>query len=102
MTNNRSFFEEFIPNQMTVRLAQKGITAKVLGTRSGNVNILDDKDTPVKITSKNVLYMPSLDKNLLSVSKITQNKLKVEFGENDFNILRNRKILAVRVRYGRL
>ena len=52
---------------------------------------------------RNVLFVPDLSYNLLSVSKAAQNGKKVEFGEEGCKILNNKcKVIATAEKVGNL
>lgn len=49
----------------------------------------------VPITIKEALYVPDLEDSLISVKKLTENGLKVEFKDSTCTIAKNNKIVAV-------
>ena len=102
MTHNRAFFSKFTSGNMTVQVAKKDIVMNVLGTGSGIIKGFDGKGTQVNIELKNVLYIPSLEQNLNSVSKITDSGLKIKFSETECEVQHKLKTLLVGPRYGDL
>ena len=72
MVITREFFEDFKELDISVRLAKRGITAKVLDIRAGLINCLNEDGTQVNITLKEVLYVSSCDNNIISERNITK------------------------------
>lgn len=80
MSNNKNIFENLEETTAVVKVAKKNnsIEATGIGTIEGNECIL-----------KNVLYVPEVTKNLLSVKAITENGGEVKFTKEKVIITKN-------------
>lgn len=92
MTNNREFFDETFKDIEDKVVVANGKEANVSGIGSGKI-ICCNGNTKRTITLKNVLYVPGLHSNLLSVKKITGNGFTIEFKKKVCNILEDKKIV---------
>lgn len=80
MSNEKAFFRELDDKvKIDVVLADGSVTRSA-GIGEGVVKCIDSDGRVRDITFKEVLYLPELDRSLLSVRKLTQKGLKVEFG----------------------
>lgn len=102
MTYNKSFFSKFSPSNMKVQVAKKDIIMDVLGTGSGIIKFLDKNGTQVKIELENVLYIPVLEHNLISVSKLTNAGCKILFNKRECQIQLEEKATILGTRCGDL
>lgn len=93
MTPNRKFLEKFTELNDVVKLAN-GKTTYVKGIGSGIVNCIgkNGQITPVKF--ENVLYVPDLDGNLLSVKKLLEKGYKVNFERQQCAITKAGELVA--------
>lgn len=89
MTNNADFFEAMDSSvHDNVYLADGNkILSKGVGT--GKLKVADQNGEPLTVTLKDVLYVPTLAGNLLSISKITEQGFSVSFEKNGCKIKRN-------------
>lgn len=89
MCNSRKFFRELSEDiSVNVVLADGSVTAAA-GIGEGVISCVDGNGEVREIVMKEVLYIPSLDSNLLSVRKITQRGLKVQFVKAKCEIVRD-------------
>lgn len=89
MSNDKNFFE--ILNTCTnesITLAN-GDSAEVQGIGDGYLTCKDNKGKQNAIMVKKVLYVPTLEENLLSVRKLAEKGLQVKFTENICNIMKD-------------
>ncbi|GAB1862403.1 hypothetical protein CAJAP_03482 [Camponotus japonicus] len=89
MSNDKNFFETL--NTCTnenITLAN-GDSAEVQGIGDGYLTCEDEKGKQNAIKVKEVLYVPTLEENLLSVRKLTQKGLQVNFTEEMCNIMKD-------------
>lgn len=94
MCSDKDFFKELnICTNEKVRLAN-GDTANVHGIGSGHLICKDSKDRQNMIVVKDVLYVPTLEENLLSVRKLTEKGLQVKFTKETCNILKDEDIVG--------
>lgn len=103
MSNEKEFFRELNEDvKIDVVLADGSVTSSA-GIGEGVVKCIDSDGCVRDITFKEVLYMPNLDSSLLSVRKLTQKGLKVEFGASKCTVLNtDGKVLAEAVLSGNL
>lgn len=94
MVNNKDFFKEFHRNTNgNVRLAN-GQKAEIKGTGSGVVKFVNGANKDINIKIDNVLFVPNLEVNLLSVRKLTAKGFKVLFKDNVCDIVEGQKVRA--------
>lgn len=86
MSHNRDGFKNFksYTDEVDTAGAEK---IKVTGVGSVNLNIYDENGDPSNINVDDVLYVPNLAANLLSVKVITQKGFKVTFEKDTCTIL---------------
>jgi len=95
MTNNLSFFEVLDQTKTDNIYIANGTSIKADGIGDGYLDCTLDNGTMHRIKVKDVLYVPTLTGNLLSVKKLTSKGKKVEFTDNQCFIRHNKKLLAV-------
>jgi len=99
MASDREFFTlsyKEIKDKVTVADGKEVI---VLGIGSGVITSQENKRT---ITLKNVLHIPKLSGNLISVKRITESGFKVQFKGKECNILRNQDVIVRAICNGNL
>lgn len=84
MTNDASLLTDFKTGHDEIQVAQKGLVIKSTGTGT--------MDT-VECTLKNVLLVPGLDSNLISVGAITRNGGDVIFTNNEVQIKKGNSLI---------
>lgn len=90
MTNDMNFFKVFNTcTDESITLAN-GSSAKVQGIGDGYLACKDSEDKQNIVMVKEVLYVPTLEENLLSVRKLTEKDLQVEFTKNMCEIVKNK------------
>lgn len=82
MVNDIKLFKEFEEKMTEICVAKKGTKLK----SEGEGTIENEK-----CILKNVLYVPELTKNLISVSAITENQGEVLFNKNEATVMKNGK-----------
>lgn len=87
MTNDRSFFEKLNDNVKIEVVLANGSTTKSAGIGEGYVKCLGADGKAQQILFTEVLYIPDLDSGLLSVRKLTQKGLAVQFGASKCEIV---------------
>ncbi|KAK9711969.1 hypothetical protein QE152_g25159 [Popillia japonica] len=94
LVNNKDYFKEFIELSNTKKIcaAKNGVMLEAIGIGNIEVKCLVNNVTRYCII-KNVYYVPELRKNLLSVSKMEQNGLKVIFSERNVKVYKGSKII---------
>ncbi len=104
MCNDKEMFVEFNnlePSQEVTLGDGYSVEATGCGTVRLKMQLTDDKTKECKMSD--VLYVPQLSYNLLSVSKATQSGKKVKFTENDCYITdMNQKLIATANKEGSL
>ena len=90
MSINEACFKEIRNIDRTVTLENRR-KAPSAGIGSGTIQCRNDKNEEVKITIKDalVLFVPSLEGNILSVKKLTNDGYAVEFNNDRCRIVRN-------------
>jgi len=102
MTNNKNFFK--VLNTCTdenITLAN-GDNEEVKKIGDGYLTYKGDKNKQNTIVVKEVLYIPTLEENLLSVRKLIERGLQVKFTENVCNIVKYNEIVASAILDGNL
>jgi len=80
--NKKLFISFILLYQPTIELtASKESTFNVIGKRKAKIQMTID-GIKRNITFKNVLYTPNLRSNLISMSKLAEKGIKVEFNEH--------------------
>jgi transposase InsO family protein len=93
MCSNRNFFTELNDQQTGQVILADGQKLSTLGIGNGYLNcITDSEQREIKFTD--ILYVPQLKGNLLSVRKLTEKQLKVVFEGESCLIMMNNKLLA--------
>ncbi|KAK2579077.1 hypothetical protein KPH14_010926 [Odynerus spinipes] len=95
MTSDRNFFLDFIPRSSENIRTANGESIKVCGSGIGRLICVTDNYKELVIPIKNVLYVPELDGNLLSVSKLNEKGFKVLFEEGCCKILNSKDVVAI-------
>lgn len=87
MTSDRKFFYKLDESvRIDVVLADGSVT-KSRGIGEGTVKCIDGDGNVKEVTFKDVLYIPTLDSGLVSVSKLTQKGFEVRFIASSCNIV---------------
>lgn len=94
MTNNRKFFNVSFTEAYDKVMVANGKEVKVKGIGSGKIKCIIDKNNVRTITLKNVLYVPELYSNLMSVKKITELGFRIEFKKKECNIVKGNDIVV--------
>ncbi len=98
LCNNRTYFDnatfKHIPHKNVVLGNNECIQAIGIGdipvrVRINDGNINNNTSNIIDVTFKDVLYVPDIAANLLSVAKITSSNAKVMFNGNECNIINN-------------
>lgn len=97
--NLNKAFELKPPIQINVAKEGQAMVALKSGTICA-VSKAGENET--KIVLKNVLYIPELRRNLLSIRRMAENGIEVKFTENKANIIHDGKIIGVAVARGGL
>lgn len=96
MTFERKYFIDFKPVKGRVYLAGKGNILESRGIGSIKVKLRDAKDKITCIMMHDVIYVPELRTNLLSIMKLMERRLKVNFTEYGVKICKeNGETIAV-------
>jgi hypothetical protein len=94
MSSSKKFFDKMQPCKKKIHLAN----GKVLicsGIGSGVILGVNEKKEPVKLVVSNVLYVPELQGNLLSVNCLAQKGFKVQFESDGCQIIQKDEIVVV-------
>lgn len=95
MANSRHFFHDFSAcTEKNVKLGDGNYT-DVKGIGSGYITLIDNKDNTFKILVKNVLFVPALDENLLSVRKLAKKGFEIHFRKDICSINKENKVVAI-------
>ncbi|KAH0818662.1 hypothetical protein GEV33_004129 [Tenebrio molitor] len=94
MSNDESFFKTLEKRKMRDVTVANGESAKVLGIGRGELHCLNGKDEAVKVCLENVLYVPDLTENLLSVKRLAKTGHSVEFTGEQCEISKNNIVIA--------
>jgi hypothetical protein len=94
MTNDRRFFVVLERTDMRNVTLANGEGAKVLGIDSGELQCFNEKNKEIKFKIKDVLYVPDLTESLLSVKKLTEIGLTVQFKGKQCVIVKDNIVVA--------
>jgi transposase InsO family protein len=94
MSNDESFFKTLEKRKMRDVTVANGESAKVLGIGRGELHCLNGKDEAVKVCLENVLYVPDLTENLLSVKRLAKTGHSVGFTGEQCEISKNNIVIA--------
>ena len=102
MTSDKKFFNTLDTNKKNNVTVADGKVIEVEGTGTGSIKCINNLNEERTVTIKDVLYVPDLHGNLLSVKKITDNGFKTVFNETECNITKNNIIVATAESIGNL
>lgn len=94
MTNDKNFFEVLNTGRIKNVMLANGDSADVHGVGDGYLICKDDKGKQNTILVKDVLYVPTLEENLLSVRKLTEKDFQVKFTGKICNIIKDKVTVA--------
>jgi hypothetical protein len=94
MSSEKKFFVDFKPCKQKIFLAD-GKVINCTGIGSGVFMGVNEKKELVKVNISDVLYVPQLQGNLLSVNSLVKKGFKVEFAEEGCQILKENQTIVV-------
>lgn len=94
MTSDRSFFAKLQSESGELYLAD-GKVAKIEGVGEGCITGFDVKGRSVEVKLKNVLLVPNLNCNLMSVQRVVESGARVVFGSGRCHIEKNGKAILI-------
>jgi len=102
MTCNKDYFTEFKPIHGKVYLAGRYNVLESRGIGTIKVKVQDNKDITKYVIMYDVIYVPNLQNNLLSVMKLMDRGLKVNFSNDTAKICRKNssEVIAAGERLG--
>jgi hypothetical protein len=102
MCCEREFFEKMENSNCSVVILANGKESKVQGIGSGKLKVMNQNGEKVEITLNDVLFVPELETNLISVNKIVNNDFSVIFNDSGCKINFKNTNVAVAIKYGNL
>ena len=102
MCNNPSLFTNIKKSAEVNVLVGNGKSVNVSGTGDVLLNLDSGSGISTKCRLKNVLYVPELSHNLLSVSKISDSSKQVNFSKDKCEIVSGKKTIAFGTKVGKL
>lgn len=96
LVNKRIYFNDLmmLKNPIKIAIAKNENYMEVVDI--GNIDVLSCiNDKTVKCTIKNVLYVPNLRKNLLSVKKLEVHNIKVVFEKGKVQLFNEKDIIGI-------
>lgn len=93
MSSDKRFFKNFTQLNDVVKFAD-GKTTCTRGISSDEIKYMRPNGKTTGIEVKNVLYVPNLHGNLLSVRKLVENGYKVKFGRQGCEIMKADAVVA--------
>lgn len=94
MCSDRSAFIVFESSRSCVTVAN-GNEAHVKGTGDCLIECVNDVGESIKLTLRGVLYVPTLEGNMISVSKLTSKGVRAEFGRSVCKLVYVNTIVAI-------
>ena len=94
MCSDRNFFEKLNDQQKGQIVLADGQKLLTAGIGDGFLQNMKDDGTTQKIKLLNVLYVPQLKGNLISVKKLTVRGFEVHFKDDKCSIIKDGKIIA--------
>lgn len=92
--SNQNFFKYISKCDEKLRLAN-GDYVKINGIGEESIICQDNKGKCINITVKDVLFVPSLEESLISVKRLTEKGIQVNFEENKCYIVHKGIVVAV-------
>lgn len=89
MTNNKKFFSSLDEIYGGIVEVGNGESVQIKGRGTGRLEFLDENDNSSHVTAHEVLYVPAMVGNLLSVSRLVENGLTIEFNKTQCEIKKN-------------
>jgi len=96
MTNSKFIFENFVKEERDICLADKE-GKKLISQGRGEIPVMI-QSSEKRVRLRNVLYVPEINTNLLSVTKITDHGYSEKFDKHGAIIYRNKEIKMTAVR----
>lgn len=93
MCRERKWMYDVSPTTINNIKVADNKTIAVEGCGKVNLQIRDSEGRPRTIQVRNVLYVPSLTTNLLSVSQMTKNGCEIDFEKDYCRIYQNKKLI---------
>ena len=95
MTGNKDFFMELKKKDLPEVILANGRGSKVEGIGYGELKCIDDANRELTVKLTDVLYVPELSGNLMSVKKLTTKGFEVTFEESKCRITKNNVTFAI-------
>lgn len=97
MTRNRIFFNVFESRKLPDVTLANGLSVQATGISSGVMRCIDGNYREVNIKLNDVLYVPDLTESLLSVRKLAEKGLIVQFKDKECKIVKNNAVIVTAV-----
>lgn len=94
MTNNRAAFKSLVLKKLPDVTLANGRGTKAFGIGTVITKCLDGNNKETNVELRDVLYVPDLTNNLLSVKKLTEKGLTVQFKDSGCKIIKGDLIVA--------
>ena len=95
ISNQKSFFQELNEQHTEAVNVANGFQETALGKGFGVLNAINDNNQVEKISVMDVLFVPGIASNLLSVRKLTEKGYSVQFEKNTCKIVKNGTVVAI-------
>lgn len=102
VTNDKKFFLSLDETYSGVIEVGNGEFVEVKGKGSGKLRFMDERDRSREANANDVLYAPAVVGNLLSVRRLVENGMSVEFNERFCEIKSNGRQIGVADQMGNL
>lgn len=102
MCRERSWMYNITPSTVNNIKVADNKTVTVKGCGNVNLQIRDSEGKPQTIQVRNVLYVPTLTTNLLSVSQMTKNGCEVNFEKNGCKVYQNNRLILTALQHNNM
>jgi hypothetical protein len=101
MAKTAAFFDDVLVQNSCITLAD-GRTISCTGIGNGKLRSVDDKGRQTTVDLRDVLLVPGLNNNLLSVNVLTAAKMIVEFAGNTCRVKKDGDVILLAEKRGNL
>lgn len=95
ISGQRNAFSPFNANHREIVTMANGSHVTAMGKGDIRIQLLNESNETTLVTMKDVLYIPGVNTNLVSVKKLTENGLSINFDHRKCLILKNTKQIAI-------
>lgn len=97
VTGNKELFNEISPIKNKKVKVANGVKVDIIGIGTRNIQFRNEKGEENTIKLADMLYVPEINGTFLSIRKLNQQGLNVNFHDEQVDIIKNGKILTTAI-----